>query len=347
MRAVRFTLTLFIILFLTTLFPQIDLAQADFLGNCTHAPDSQIHRPDGVVIRAEARNQRLVLVSLHTGDLVQELETSMDTGDLAWLDWSPDCRLLFGATGGDAIIWDAVNGGRLATFENVTVKNPPYWNPERENLILETQQGSFLWNFRRGEPMLLNYSGEHCPTRFRYFNWQVEWDNAGNQVLVVPTFVDGNVVIAYDQTTAQQVAAFDNACQRGPVKFAITPDNQNVIVFTSENEAFGGAGKAITVWNRDTMTAITVDAGNQSAVLPSQLALSADGSLLVLARVGVMRVWDMTHLPAEISNRDPIRRYPVVPNTLNTRFVDATTIELVDFAGIITRWDLQTGEPVG
>ena len=79
-------------------------------------------------------------------------------------------------------------------------------------------------------------------------------------------------------------------------------------------------------------------------MLPGQVALSADGSLLVLGRVGVLRVWDLTALPAEVSARDPIRRYPVVPNTLNTRFVDATTVELVDFGGIITRWDLQTGE---
>ncbi|MEP7294240.1 MAG: hypothetical protein ABI835_20800, partial [Chloroflexota bacterium] len=165
-------------------------------------------------------------------------------------------------------------------------------------------------------------------------------------VLVVPNFVDGNVVIAYDQTSARQVAAFDNDCLRGPVKFALSPDNLHVIVFTSEDEALGGAGKGITVWDRETLAHSSVDANTQSAVLPSQIALSPDASLLVLARVGVLRVWDLTNLAADIQARDPIRRYRITPNTWSTRFVDATTVETTDFGGIITRWDLQTGEQV-
>ncbi len=342
-----FFASLSLLALLVTLFAPVPRqAQADFLGNCTHAPDSRIYRPDGVVIRNEYRNQRLLLASIASGETAVVLDTSINNAEIAFLDWSPDCRLLFGSLEGDAVLWDAVNGGRVAVFENVTPKNPPYWNPERASLILETREGSFLWNYRQSDPLLLTYSGDYCPTRYRHLSWQVEWDNARNQVLVVPGYVDGNVVIAYDQTGAQQVGAFDNGCLRGPVKFAITPDNAHLIVFTSENEALNGTGKGMTVWNRETHTAASVDAGNQSAVLPSQVALSADGSLLVLARAGVLRVWDLTNLAAEIPSRDPIRRYPVVPNTLNTRFVDATTVELIDYSGIITRWDLQSGEQV-
>ncbi|MEP7293169.1 MAG: hypothetical protein ABI835_15405, partial [Chloroflexota bacterium] len=190
MRQFRLFFALIFTLFATALFPQIDFAQADFLGNCTHAPDSRITRPDGVVIRNEARNQRLVLVSMNTGEIVRELETSLNTEDLSLLDWSADCHYVFGSVGGDAVIWDAVNGGRVASFASVEPKNPPYWNPGRDSLILETREGSFLWNFRQSDPMLLTYEGDYCATRFRYFNWQVEWDNAHNQVLVVPNFVD-------------------------------------------------------------------------------------------------------------------------------------------------------------
>ncbi len=339
----RLTLTLTLTLFLMIILPQVDLAQADVLGNCTHAPDSRISRPDGVVIRNEYRNQRLLLASIATGEVVQVLDTSIANGEIAFLDWSPDCRYLFGSYMGDAVLWDAINGGRVAVFENVDAKNPPYWNPARDALILETRQGSFLWNYRQSEPLLLTYTGDYCATRYRYFNWQVEWDNARNQVLVVPNFVDGNTVIAYDQNSALQVAAFDNGCLRGPLKFSITPDNAHVIVFTSESEALGGFGKGITVWNRDTNAHSSVDAGNQSAVMSSQVALSADGSLLVLARVGVLRVWDMTTLPADVAQRDPIRRYSIEPNTFNTRFIDATTVETTDFGGIISRWSLLNG----
>jgi WD40 repeat protein len=346
MPQVRLIATLVITIFLTILLPQVDLAQADVLGNCTHAPDSRITRPDGVVIRNEYRNQRLLLASIETGEVVQVLDTSINNGEIAFLDWSPDCRYLFGSYEGDAVLWDTLNGGRVAAFENVDAKNPPYWNPARDNLILETRQGSFLWNYRQSEPLLLGYTGDFCATRYRYFNWQVEWDNARNQVLVVPNFVDGNTVIVYDQSSAQQVAAYDNGCLRGPVKFSMTPDNSYLIVFTSEDEAFPGTGKGITVWNRETNAHVSVDAGNQSAVLPSQIALSADASLLVLARVGVLRVWDLTNLAADVPARDPIRRYSIEPNTWITRFVDATTVETTDFGGIITRWNLVNGSEI-
>lgn len=326
--------------------PQIDPAQADFLGTCNHAAGSSIYRPDGVVIRYEFRNQRLVLVSMSSGEIAQVLDESFRTTDLANLDWSPDCHTLFGTANGDAILWDAVSGGRIATFSSVSPKNPPYWNPARASLILETRGGSYLWNFTQGAPLLLDYDGEFCTTGYRYFNWQVEWDNARDQVLVAPNYVDGNVVIAYDQTTARQVAAFDNACLQGPVKFTLTPDERHVIVFTSESESFGGYAKALTIWNRQTMEHISVDANTQSAVLPGQVALSPDGRYLVLARVGTMRVWDLTNLADDVQQRDPVSRHAIDPNTLRVRFVSDTRVETTDFAGRTAQWDVVTGDRI-
>lgn len=342
MRHILFTLIVALSFFARS--PQLDLAQADFLGGCNHAAGSSIYRPDGVVIRYEFRNQRLLLISLTTGEIAQTLEESFSTSDLANLDWSPDCRTLFGTANGDAVLWDAVNGGRIATFSSVTPKHTPYWNPARPSLILETRSGSYLWNFTQGTPMLLDYAGDYCPTPFRYFNWQVEWDNAANQVLVAPNFVDGNVIIAYDQTTAQQLAAYDNACLQGPVKFAVTPGS--VIVFTSESESYGGYRKGITVWNRETMEHVSVDANTQSAVLAGQAALSPDGRYLVLARVGTMRVWDLTNLADDVQQRDPIHRHSIDPNTLRVRFVSDAVVETTDFNGHTAQWDVLTGEPV-
>lgn len=344
MHAFRLTVTLVLTLFIAVLMPQVNFVQADVLGNCAHAPDSRIYRPDGVVIRNEFRNQRLLLASIETGEVVQVLDTSINNAEIAFLDWSSDCRYLFGSYDGDAVIWDVLNGGRVAVFENVDAKNAPYWNPGRDTLILETRQGSFLWNFRQSEPLLLGYTGEYCRVpRSRPYQWQVEWDNERNQVFIVPNFVDGNVVIAYDQGSAQQLAAYDNSCLGGPLKFSLTVDGQRVIVFTADHETYAQFDKAITVWNRATLEHVTVDANTQSAVLPGQIALSPDGSLLVLARVGVMRVWDLTTLADDIQARDPVRRYPVVPNTWRTRFLDATTIELTDYSGIITRWNVVDG----
>ena len=348
MRIVRLLFTLLLLLLGFTLSQGVDLAQADFLGNCHHADGSTLHRPDGVVIRYEFRNARLVLVSLTTGDVVQTLESSFDTSDLANLDWSPDCHLLFGTANGDAILWDALNGGRIATFAQITPKNPPYWNPGRDSLVLETRGGSYLWNFRQGAPMLLGYDGQGCAGgSYRYFNWQVEWDDARNQVLVAPNYAGGSNVIAYDETDARQLALFNNECHQGPVKFTITPDDEHVIVFTSENESFASYNKVITVWDRKTMAHVTVDANTQSAVLPSQIALSPDGRYLVLARIGTMRVWDLTELAADVQQRDPLYRHPIQPNTNSVRFVIGTVAETTNFNGKSLQWDIISGAQVG
>ncbi len=321
------------------------LAQANFLGSCTHAEGSQLYRPDGVVIRYEYRNARLVLVSMHTGDIVQTLDTSFITSDLANLDWSPDCHYLFGSANGDSIVWDAVNGGRAATFAGTLPKHAPYWNPTRDRLILEAYGGSYLWNFRQSDPILLDYSGAVCQAGYRYFNWEVVWDNPRGQVLVAPNYAGGGIVIAYDQTTAQQIASFDNGCYSDPVKFAVTPDDQHLIVFTSEAEAYARYYKTITVWDRDTMAHVSVDAHNQSAVLPTQVALSPDGRYLVLARIGTLRVWDLTALPDDLRQRDPIHRYAIEASTRSVRFVSDTTIETTDLQGNAHHWDVVTGEP--
>lgn len=342
MRPILFTLIVALSFFVRS--PQLDLAQADFLGSCNHAAGSSIYRPDGVVIRYEYRNARLLLISMTSGEIAQVLEESFSTTDLANLDWSPDCHTLFGTANGEAILWDAVNGGRVATFSSVTPKHTPYWNPARPSLILETRSGSYLWNYTQGAPMLLDFHGDYCRTDYWYFNWQVEWDNAANQVFVAPNYVDGNAVIAYDQASAQQVATYDNACLQGPVKFALTPDS--VIVFTSQDESFSGSLKAITVWNRATMEHVTVDANNQSAVLPAQVALSPDRRYLVLARIGTMRVWDLANLAEDVQQRDPIHRHRIDPNTLRVRFVSDLVVETTDFAGHMAQWDVLTGERV-
>jgi WD40 repeat protein len=325
---------------------RVDYAQANFLGKCHHAEGSAIYRPDGVVIRYEFRNARLVLVSMATGDIVQTLEDSLVTSDLQNLAWSPDCHTLFGTANGDAILWDVLNGGRIATFSHVTPKNPPYWNPDRDALILEAYGGSYLWNFRQAVPLLLTFNGRACKTGYRYFNWQVEWDNSSNQVMVAPNYAGGGTVIAYDQSNARQLALFDNGCNGDPVKFSLTPDDQKVIVFTAEDEAFAGYYKAVSVWDRGTMQHVTVDANTQSAVLPSQIALSADGRYLVLARVGTMRVWDLSNLAGDIQQRDPVYRHSIEPNTSSVRFVIDTVVETSDFNGRKLQWDVVSGAQV-
>lgn len=353
MRQLRLLSILMFTLLGLALSPKVDLAQADFLGNCAFSLDyfgtfSGSYRPSDVIVRYEARNKRLLLVSWQTGEIVRELETSLSlsSSDVGVWDWSPHCRYLFGTANdrSDSVIWDVVNGGRAATT-HLTPKYT-YWNPDRDNLILEAHGGSYLWNFTQSDPILLTFSGKYQSTGYWYFNWEVVWDNQRNQVLVNPNYIDGTGVIAYDQASAQQIAFFDTASLYAPVKFALSRDNRHVIVFTSEDEAFASYSKTITVWDRDTMQAISVDAHSQSAVLPGQVALSPDGRYLVLARVGTLRVWDLANLAENLWARDPIHRYPIEATTRSVRFVSDTVVETTDLFNQIAQWDVVSGAPV-
>jgi hypothetical protein len=94
------------------------------------------------------------------------------------------------------------------------------------------------------------------------------------------------------------------------------------------------------------MAHVSVDANNQSAVLPSQVALSPNGRYLVLARIGMMRVWDLTTLADNVQQRDPVYRHRIDPNTLRIRFVGDTVVETTDFSGHTAQWDIHTGAQV-
>ncbi len=347
MRRLPFLFILIVSLSTFAFSPRVDFAQANFPGNCTRAGDSSMVRPDDVLVRYQHWGKQLVLVSLDTGDVVQVLESSFTTSDLANLDWSPDCHYLYGTANGDSIIWDALAGGRVATFASAMPKNPPYWNPGHDNLILEAYGGSYLWNFRTpAPPTLLDFSGTICAHSYLYFNWQVEWDNARDQVLVAPNYAGGSIVIAYDQSSAHQIAYFDNDCQQGPIKFTVTPDDRRLILFTAEDESFPGHSKAITVWDRDTMQPITVSANTQGAVLPTQVALSSDARYLVLARVGILRVWDLNDLASDVADRNPIHRYRIDANTRSVRFEDNGVVETTDFNNRVSQWNLLDGSKV-
>ncbi|HVU10808.1 MAG TPA: hypothetical protein VHD90_05995, partial [Phototrophicaceae bacterium] len=100
------------------------------------------------------------------------------------------------------------------------------------------------------------------------------------------------------------------------------------------------------VWDRDTMQPITVSANTQGAVLPSQVALSDDGRYLVLARVGILRVWDLSALAGDVADRNPIHRYRIDANTRSVRFVAHGVVETTDFNNHASQWNLADGSKV-
>ncbi len=306
-------------------------------------------------MRYEARNQRLILVSWHTGSVIRELETSLVASEATHFWWSPTCRYLAGIIDDELVIWDAINGGRVRTFSNdadLTLGFPFYnisWNPEGDSLVFRRIRQAYLWHFTQSDPISLSFSGDIPPAgmwgRAFYVAWQVEWDNQRDQVLLTHPDANGDAIVAYDQRTGQQITFFHNAGQEGALIFRITPDDRSVLVFTAEEYSVSSYLKAITVWDRDTMEHVTVDANTQSAVLPTEVALSPNKRYLVLARLGTMRVWDLNNLAPNINDRDPIARYKIEPNTVSVRFVSETVVETTNFQEENQHWDVLTGEP--
>jgi hypothetical protein len=320
-------------------------AQDDIPGDCAYTDGAYYQA--GLFPRYEARNRRFISVNWYTGE-ERELRTSLDVS-VDILDWSPDCHYLITHINNDVVIWDMVAGVQADLFPNIEPKRYHSWDPSSSYLILETRQGIYLWRVAVNDPILLTLSGNPNPGYGSWYpEWEVYWDYARGQVLVATPVWRSAFVVAYDLSTGQQVGVFDNQGRNTPINFTVTEDNTHVIVFTSEAESYNFAESGITVWNRDTLQGVVVDADyDHVAIVPSQVTLSPDHRYLVAGR-GRILVWDLQSVPEDVDARDPIYRYPGPSNRiLSIHFVDQTTLETTDIHGNTHRWDLHTGQHVG
>lgn len=306
--------------------------------------------PANAFVRYEARNRRLILVDNQTGDMIREIETSLDLHRFRDVQWSPGCRYLLAQADHDTVVWDLNRNVRLHTQNEIFYKNV-YWHPNGERLLLETNRGTYLWHLANNSPILLTFTGDGVNRSFRspYFKWQVEWDDSSNQVLIVPQYAGKGVVIAYHQETGEQLAFFHNNKAVTPVKFAFSESKSHIIVFSSGEETYNFNYRGATIWDRATGSSLTLSLGTLAPTLSSQIALSPNGRYLAVGRHDVLRVWDLQALP-EISY-ESVPTYKLVfsdrtSNILKVRFTDDDTVETTHFDNTIWHWDFQTGELV-
>src|SRR5690606_10134363 len=119
-------------------------------GSCAVSSSHSYHmeyEADDVLVRYEARNERVILVSWHTGAVIRENATTLIARSVDKFSWSSTCHYLLGVVDNEAVIWDMLNGGRVNAFTIEPAVYRTQWNPARENLILHGEKTAYLWNF--------------------------------------------------------------------------------------------------------------------------------------------------------------------------------------------------------
>jgi WD40 repeat protein len=295
----------------------------------------------------EYRNRRVILKDWSLSQPVRELETSLTTTLLQFLNWSPDCHYLLGAIGDGAerslAIWDTVAGGRVATFPLVgpgTIR--AYWKSSGGQVVVGTPSGAFLWTLSSNSTVQLV---DHA-----YDRYQVRWDQRHNELFLMPLDHGPQPpgLTIYNTETGQVIASYSNPASLADISrgFQLFGHNHMVAVFTTISGTPDRAG--VTLWDLNTSNNIQINAGTDGVTSPSHVALSLDGRYLAIVR-RTIRVWDLQNLSGDVSNHTPVYTY-TGPGFLATsaHFTDNTTLELVS-SGLTVDMDVLTGAyvPVG
>jgi WD40 repeat protein len=270
-----------------------------------------------------------MLVDWKTGNDIFELDTNIDAANTSVLEWSPNCQYLVTHQDQTGIIYDVLNGRRLAAFDNMRGYN-------RSNPSAVFDQTSTYLTIEAGGTTYLHklLTGETFPLIDRYFQVQY-FDYVDEQLIAINRWE----VAAYDLNNGAKVASFGDLNLFGNAHVVFSPDRTTL--------AFSSNSRWAHVINRDTLARIDVRIGFYNADREHTMALSPNNRYLA---VGASRVdvWDLQNLqPIEedsmpsafhFSGPDDVIRY--------IHFVDSNIIEVITQEGA-SYWNMTTGEQVG
>jgi hypothetical protein len=188
------------------------------------------------------------------------------------------------------------------------------------------RSGYFLWHIPSNNLVELQADVESW-----YLDGSIYWDYARGQVLarsglMVRAFaLDTGIMRTYYEGNG----AYNNNRNRG---YSTVLENRWLVI----------SGSIITVvYDLNTGTNFALRTDERA----SPLIISADGRYVVVAGT-VVRVWDMSNQPQDLGERQANYFISRPTPIQSVHFVDATTIEIGERFGTVTRWNVSTGDQI-
>jgi WD40 repeat protein len=279
--------------------------------------------------RFDNNNNRLTLVDWTTGGTIFELDTNINAARTSVLDWSPNCQYLITHQDGTGIIYDVVNGGRLASFDDMRGydRQDPSAVFDQTNTYVTIEAGgiTYLHHLLTGETDVL---ADH------YF--QVQYFDYNREQLIG---IGDDEVAVYNLNGGAKIASFGDLNLSVYAHMAMSPDGTTL--------AFSSTIPWVYVINRDTLTRTDLYVGFSRYYLQGRIAISPDNRYLAVGTTEV-KVWDLQNLQAIDGNQMPTTFAFAGPEDVidDLHFVDGNILETISTTGDTSDWNMITGEQV-
>jgi hypothetical protein len=295
-------------------------------NNCEYTTGD--HYQPNHFARFDNNNHRLLLVDWNTADIIFELDTNINAAHTSVLEWSPNCQYLITNQDGSGVLYDVVNGKRLASFDKLRgySRNNPSAVFDQTNTYFTVEAGgsTYLHKILTGETFEL--ADDYF--RVQYFNY------ARGQIIGV----GDTIATAYSLNNGAKVAEFDDLNLGRNAHMVISPDS-TTLAFTSDN-------RWTHVINRDTMSRIDLNTGYYIYDQETTMALSPNNRYVAIGATRV-NVWDLQNLKPIVGDRMPTAfNFPgPYSQIIDIHFVDDNTIETETYSGV-SDWNMTTGEEI-
>lgn len=329
--------------------------------------------PDGpfagqeILVRYDAPDAELSLVSNNTGETVQMLETGLNTPQFEVRGWSSDCRYMIASLGvwgeQSTAAWDVVENRRVGTIATKGQQYPASFKSEDQGLVwvptndyrvlIQSLAGAFLWHLPTNMQSLLTPFSDHRLGRNFADVSNYQWDLTRHQLLAVTLDKNRDGVVAYDIYTGQEVAYYPLNPTDDYAHFKLFNNGQHILVYAYDEPITQNS--QLVVFNRDD--------GSSLSLSPIGLGFStvradfsASGRYL-LVKTWVISIWDLQNLDSGPIHA-PMMMYKSPYNSAPGGWfygfrLDSSEMRLqaVNFTYLvywstvtIWQWDLATGE---
>jgi WD40 repeat protein len=270
-------------------------------------------------------------------------EVSLASNEPVTYDTSPVDDTVFYDKSENFLIWDVETGEQVAQLPHLfRYQTYAYvrWSPDGGYALLRLTSGHYVIELATRRIVFLTFQetgGSYYYNRPASHTWlQTYWDFERGQVLIG----GWNAVHAFDLVTGKESGRFTASTDAGcswfsGCVFSLSPDRKTLFI---------ESGNAVGIWNLNTYEHHQIDVDPSGSSYPGQFALSPDGRYFVIAR-SMVRVWDLTNLPEEFRDRDPVYRYAgPFAYVRQMRFIDNTTVELGTRRDGTYHLDVTTGQ---